>query len=90
MVDTDKLADVAANLTQQAGEFADQVKEKLAEAFARAVPVATELATKASDAVVDGVDVAAGSLKSVTGGRISSQIDAVSSSIKGALPTSER
>jgi hypothetical protein len=88
-VDTDKIAGAAAGLAQQATEVADQVKDKLSEAVSKAVPLASELATKAADAAAQGVDVVAGTLKSVTGGKGATQIDAVSSSIKDALPTSE-
>ena len=89
MVDTDKIAGAAAGLAQQANEVADQVKEKLGDALAKAVPLATDLATKAADAAAQGVDVVAGTLKAVSGGKGSTQIDSISSTIKGALPTSD-
>ena len=89
MVDTDKIAEAAAGLAQQASEVADQLKVKLGDAVTKAIPIAADLATKAGDAAAQGVDVVAGSLNSVTGGRISSQIETVRSTVKGALPGSE-
>jgi hypothetical protein len=89
MVDSDKIAGAAAGIAEQASELADQVKEKVGDAIGKAVPAAAELATKAADAAAQGLDVAAGTLKGLTGGKGAAQIDAVSSTIKNALPTSD-
>ena len=89
MVDADKIAGTAAGLAQQAAELADQVKDKLGDAVGKAIPIAVDLATKAGDAAAQGVDAVGGTLNAVTGGRVSSQIDAVTSTIKDALPTTE-
>lgn len=89
MVDADKIAGAAAGLSQQANEVADQIKDRFGDAVGKAVPVATELATKAADAAAQGVDVLAGTLKSVTGGKGADRIDSVTAAIKDALPISE-
>jgi hypothetical protein len=89
MVDADKIAGAAAGLAQQASEVAEQVKDKVGEAVGRALPVAIDMANKASIAAVQGVDAAAGALKAATGGKGADKIDAVTSTIKNALPRTD-
>jgi methyl-accepting chemotaxis protein len=87
MADASKITDRAAELAGQAaaaaGPLAARAKEIAGQAAAAAGPIAEQARVHA----VQGVDVVAGSLDKVTGGKYSEQIHSVATKVGGVLDT---
>lgn len=89
MADSGKLIDKATELAGQAaavaGPLAAQAKERATALAGQAAAAAGPIAEQARVKAAQGVDVLAGNLDKLTGGKYSKRIHSVASKVEGAL-----
>jgi hypothetical protein len=94
MPESSKLTDRAAELANQAaaaaGPLAAQAKERASVLAAQAAAAAGPLAEQARVRAAQGVDVLAGNLDKITGGKYSEHIHSVATRVGGVLDTNPK